>query len=283
MLREKAADTGERAAGTDADHHRVDIAFELRKDFRAGGAFVRQRIGGIGELVGIEGAGNFGGDLLGHVLVIFGMALADIGAGHAHLGAQSAQMLDLLARHLVGHDEDDAVALGNADLGEAEAGVAGGGLDDGAAALQPAILLGGRDHRQRDAVLDRATGVLALELDEQPALAGIEFGELDHRCLADQVEHGGVRRTQPRQNAFRAVRRRFPVHAHLGPSMGSSSDGIGRHQSAHDAAERHAGFTDHTLLSFPALFIRKEDRSCHSGDEWRNGISRAAQHTASKC
>ena len=95
---------------------------------------MRQRVGRIGELVDVEGAGHLGGDLLGHVLVIFGMALADVGARHAHLGAERAQMLDLLARHLVGHDQHDAVALGDADLGQAEAGVAGGRLDDGAAA-----------------------------------------------------------------------------------------------------------------------------------------------------
>ena len=191
MLGEIAAKAGERAAGADAHHHRVDIAVELGQDFRAGGGFMRQRIGRVGELVGIEGAGQLRGDLLGHVLVIFGMALADVGARHAHLGAQSAQMLDFLARHLVGHDEDDAVALGDADLGEAEPGVAGGGLDNGAATLQPAILLGRSDHRQRDAILDRAAGVLAFELDEQPALAGIEFGKLDDGGL---VEHRGIRR-----------------------------------------------------------------------------------------
>ena len=157
---------------------------------------MRQRVGRIGELVGVEGAGQFRGDLLGHVLIIFGMALADIGTRHAHFGAERAQMLDLFARHLVGHDEDDAVALGDADLGEAEAGIAGGRLDDGAAALELALFLGRRDHRQRDAVLDRAAGILAFKLDEQPAFAGVEFGQFDHRRLADEVEHRGVGRTQ---------------------------------------------------------------------------------------
>ncbi len=134
------------------------------------------RIGRIGELVGIEGAGQLGGDLFGHVLIVFGVTLADIGTGHAHFRAERPQMLDFFARHLVGHDQDDAVALGDADLGEAETGVAGGRLDDGAAALQLALFFGGGNHRQSDAVLDRATGILAFELDEQSALADVEFG-----------------------------------------------------------------------------------------------------------
>ena len=50
-------------------------------------------------------------------------------------------MLDLFARHLVGHDEHDAIALRDADLRKAEAGIAGGRLDDGAAGLQPAVAL----------------------------------------------------------------------------------------------------------------------------------------------
>src|SRR5256885_1063299 len=49
--------------------------------------------------------------------------------------------------------------------GQADAGVAAGGLDDGAAGLQGAGLLGVLDHGQRDAVLDGAAGVAALGLD----------------------------------------------------------------------------------------------------------------------
>ena len=133
-----APEAGQRAARADADDDRVDVAVELLPDFRAGRGLMRQRVGRIGELVDVEGAGHVGGDLFGHVLVIFGMALADVRARQADLGAERPQMLDLLARHLVGHDEHDAVALGDADLGKAEAGIAGGRLDDGAARRQAA-------------------------------------------------------------------------------------------------------------------------------------------------
>ena len=50
------------------------------------------------------------------------------------------------------------------------------------------VALGGLDHRQRDAVLDRAAGVLVLELEEQPAGAGVEAAYLDQRGVADEIE-----------------------------------------------------------------------------------------------
>ena len=56
-----------------------------------------------------------------------------------HFGAQRLQVQDLLAAHLVGHDQHDSVALVRADQREPQAGVAGGGLDDRAARLQLAV------------------------------------------------------------------------------------------------------------------------------------------------
>ena len=46
-----------------------------------------------------------------HVLVVLGMALADVRARDVHLGAQRLQVQHLLGRHLVGHDQHHAVAL----------------------------------------------------------------------------------------------------------------------------------------------------------------------------
>ena len=53
-------------------------------------------------------------------------------------------------------------------------------------------LLGGLDHRQADAVLDGAAGVLRFELEVQLAQAGVEALGLDDRRLADQFEDGRV-------------------------------------------------------------------------------------------
>ncbi|MNP72228.1 hypothetical protein D3C76_1687350 [compost metagenome] len=88
------------------------------------------------------------------------MALADIGAGDVHLGAHGLEVQDLLGGHLVRHHQHHPVALGPADQGQAKAGIAGGGLDDGATRAQAAIAFGGIDHCQADAVLDRTAGVL---------------------------------------------------------------------------------------------------------------------------
>ena len=197
-LREEAPEPGQRAARADADDHRVDVAVELFPEFRPGRRLVRERVGRIGELVDVERAGRLRRDLFRHVLVIFRMPLADVGARQPDFGAQRPQMLHLLARHLVGHDQHDAVALRDADLREAEPGVAGGRLDDRAALLQPAVLLGVGDHRQRDAVLDRAARILALELHEQAAFSRVELRQFDDRRLADQVQHGRKRRLEPR-------------------------------------------------------------------------------------
>ena len=187
---EESPDAGERAAAAHTHHDRLHIVLHLLPDFGRCGGFVRQRIGGIGELVGVERAG-FVGDALRHVLVVFGMALAHVGAGDAHVHAHRTQMLNFLARHLVRHDQDELVTLQRADLRQPEASVAGGGFYDGAAGLEAAVLLRRLDHRLADAVLDGAAGVLAFEFHEQPARASVEMCELDHRRVADEVEDRG--------------------------------------------------------------------------------------------
>ena len=69
-------------------------------------------------------------------------------------------------------------------------------LDDRAARLEQAGPLGGLDHRQPDAVLDRAAGVEHLELGEQQRLP-LERTEVaddardpDEGRVADEVEDG---------------------------------------------------------------------------------------------
>ena len=79
-LAHEAADPGERAARADADHHGVDVAVHLAQNLRAGRRLMRARIGRIGELVDVERARRALRDRLGHVLIVVGMALADVGA-----------------------------------------------------------------------------------------------------------------------------------------------------------------------------------------------------------
>ena len=189
-LLEEMGQAAEGAARADADHHRIHALLHLPPDFRAGAALVGPGIGRVVELVDVEGARRLFGDAARQVLVIVGVALADIGAGQAHLGAERLEVEDLLATHLVRHHQQHVVALLRGHQGQAQAGVAGGGFDDGAAGLQLAAGFGGLDHGQGDAVLDRAAGVLVFQLDEQLARASVEVGQRQDRRVADHVEQG---------------------------------------------------------------------------------------------
>ena len=91
---------------------------------------------------------------------------------------------------LSGYHQHHPITLGAADQRQAQAGVAGGGFDDGATRLQAAITFGGVNHCQTDAVLDRATGVLRFEFEKQRARPGIKAGHAHQRGIADQPQHG---------------------------------------------------------------------------------------------
>ena len=189
-LFEIAAEAGEGAPRPDPDDHGIEVVLHLLPKLGACGGLVRFRIGRVGELVDVDGVWDVGGDALSHVLVVVRVALADVRAGDPHIDAEAAQVLDFLPRHLVRHHQHQAIALEDAHLGETEAGVAGGGLDDGPAWLQPPVLLRRLNHGQGDPVLDRAAGVGVLELHEQAAGSDVELIQLQQRRMADQVEGG---------------------------------------------------------------------------------------------
>ena len=121
------------------------------------------------------------------------------------------QALALLGR-VLGHDAREPVAAQLADQRERDAGVAARRLDHARARLE----VGAVEHRLRDAVLDRAGRVLALELrvDAHRRLRR-EVAQLDERRVADQVERARTRRRyaraptrRPSGRACRAAGRR---------------------------------------------------------------------------
>jgi hypothetical protein len=132
---------------------------------------------------------DFGGETLGVILVILGVTLLYVGAGQPYVDPHRADMADLVRAHLVGDHQDQLVTLLRGDQAEPEAGIAGGGLDDGSARLDLAFLLGGLDHADGDAVLDRSARILGLHLDVQFAGAGVEFADLENRRVAYQFEY----------------------------------------------------------------------------------------------
>ena len=147
-------------------------------------------VGGIFELLRHPGSGGLCDEFVG----------AGDGTVHALLARREFELRAIgehqaaaLDGHAVGHDQNHRVPFHRADHGEADAGIARGGLDDGAAGLELAALLRRLDHGEADAVLDRAAGVGALGLDpdvlpgaEQPVDAdvrGVSDGGEDAVCF----------------------------------------------------------------------------------------------------
>src|SRR6185312_9488492 len=73
--------------------------------------------------------------------------------------------------------------------GEPEAGVASGRFDERTARLDLAGALGRLDQVQADSILDRAAGILVLELQEQLARSGIQMRRGHERRVADHLQH----------------------------------------------------------------------------------------------
>jgi len=74
------------------------------------------------------------------------------------------------------------------DKREPESGVARRRLDNRAARLEAPVLFRRFDHRAADAILDGSTGILAFQLQEQLARAGVHTGYLDQGRISNQVE-----------------------------------------------------------------------------------------------
>ena len=192
-LLEVAADAADRAAGTDRDHDRVELAAGLLPDLGAGRAVVRLGVRHVRVLVRLEPAGDLLGEPRRDGVVRLGRVVLDRRRRDHDLGAVAAQHRDLLLAHLVGHHEDAAVALLRRRDREPDAGVARGRLDDRAARLELPVALGGLDHREPDPVLVRAARVQELELrEDRPGHVARDPVEPDDRRVADQVEHGRV-------------------------------------------------------------------------------------------
>ena len=168
LLVEPAADAGDRPARADGDDDRVELAAGLLPDLGRGDVVVRLRVRHVRVLVGLEAARDLLGEPRRDGVVRLRRVVVDRGRRDHDLGAVRAEHRDLLLAHLVGHDEDAAVALAGRRDGEADAGVARGRLDDRPARLELPLALGLLDHREADPVLHRAARVQVLELGEDP-------------------------------------------------------------------------------------------------------------------
>ena len=108
--------------------------------------------------------------------------------GQDDLRSEEAQDLAPLDAEVLGHHDDERVALGRADHRQTDPGVAAGGLDDGLAGAQQASALGILDHPEREPVLDRAQRVEGLDLDVEPDARRGQAVDPYHRGATDRVE-----------------------------------------------------------------------------------------------
>ncbi|MGC4037803.1 MAG: hypothetical protein QM764_17705 [Chitinophagaceae bacterium] len=92
---------------------------------------VRPRVVGIVELIDEVRARRLARDSLGEILVILRMTLRPTSVRVSKTSAPIALRLkDLLAAHLVRHDENQAIAFLLRDERKAESGITGGAFDE---------------------------------------------------------------------------------------------------------------------------------------------------------
>jgi hypothetical protein len=187
-LAEVPAGAGDRAARADAGDEVGEPPLGVAPDLGTGGLVVAARTVRVGVLVGLEGAGDLAHQAVGDAVIRVRVVGLDIRGGHDDLRTVRPQHRPLVLGDLVGHDEDAAVPALLRDEGEADAGVAAGGLDDHSPGLQQAVALGGVDDVRSDAVFGRAAGVELLDLRENRGGDAVgDAGETDKGGVADEV------------------------------------------------------------------------------------------------
>ena len=162
----------------------------LSPDLRAGRPVVHLGIHRIDVLIGEDCAGCLPNDLLRLGPIMIRVLRGDRGGGHDDFGTVGLEHAHLFLGHLVGHGEHAAITLDRSSHGEPDAGVAAGGLDDGAAGLEPTGCLSRLDDRDADPILHRAARVLVLRFAvNRRADAGPDPGQADERGPPDGIEH----------------------------------------------------------------------------------------------
>ena len=183
---------GDGAAGADTGHKDIHPAVGILPDLRPGGLPMGGGIGRIDKLAGEKAVR----DLLCQRLCLFDGAPHALGAlGEHQLRAVGLHDLAALHAHGLGHDDDDPIAPGGGHSGQADAGVAGGGLDDDRAGLQQTPPLCVVDHRFSHPVLDASRRVQIFQLCQQTGLQALrllDMGQLQQRCPADELIHSSI-------------------------------------------------------------------------------------------
>ena len=155
-------------------------------------------LAGLSYWLASQPPGGLIGQPLGHVGQVAGILPGQRGGSDDHLRAVGAQDVGLLLGRAVGDHRDHPVAALPSDDGQADAGVARGGLHDRATRAQPPVALGRLHHRQRGPVLDAAADAEELSL-------GVDRGR-EAAARAPATGRAGCRR--PRRPP---IQRRMPL------------------------------------------------------------------------
>ncbi|MNT08378.1 hypothetical protein D3C72_1431200 [compost metagenome] len=107
--------------------------------------------------------------------------------GQHQFGAQCLEYLAAFDTHGRRHGQHQLVATGGGHEGQADAGIAGGGFDDGHARLEFATTLGIPDHVRADPALDRVTRVAPFDLGQNGHTTRRNAIDLHQRRVADGV------------------------------------------------------------------------------------------------
>ena len=126
------------------------------------------RIGRVLELLGQEVTLRIGsGHGLGPLMAPFMPSAPGV---RTRCGAEGGQDPAALDAHGLGHGQGELVPPGRGHVGQGDARIAAGGLDDLHARLEQPALLGVPDHGGADAALDGIGGVSTLDLGQDGRL-----------------------------------------------------------------------------------------------------------------
>src|SRR5262245_46910604 len=181
------------SAGTGGADKTADPAIRLVPDLGAGGLVMAATVGDVVELVGPDGAGGkLGIEPLGKAGGIFHIVVG-VPIGHRRhldqLSAEKAQRILLLLALGLRDDDHRLEAHGVGHHGEANAGVAGGAFDNGAAGTQRSLADRVLDDEEGGAVLHRLAGIHELGLAQDGAAGRLRgAAQLDQRRVADGGE-----------------------------------------------------------------------------------------------
>ena len=153
------ASAGQGPAGADACDKDIHLPVGVVPDLGTCGGLVDRGVGGVHKLSGDEAAGN----LRRQFLCLRDGALHSLRSLCEHdLCAVGFQDVPALHAHRLGHCQNDPVALGGGNGGEADARVAGGRLNDHRTLFQESLLFRVFDHGLGDPVLDASRGIKIL-------------------------------------------------------------------------------------------------------------------------